>query len=191
MLNAAAKPLVKLVERYLPDPYVFVLLLSVVVFCAAMLFEQQSPLQVLQYWGDGFWGLLSFSMQMLLVLVTGFMLANTPLVRVYDYDQSIVVVGPANGLSGLDWQKPEGNATDYLDFARGRTSRELVLRWRSPSTCDVPWDVTVRRSEEYGIYISPSIRGEGCSGETVTRRIVIEFEDPVDMDRIQGPSCCG
>ena len=81
MLNAAAKPLVKLVERYLPDPYVFVLLLSVVVFCAAMLCEQQSPLQVLQYWGDGFWGLLSFSMQMLLVLVTGFMLANTPLVR--------------------------------------------------------------------------------------------------------------
>ena len=81
MLNAAAKPLVKLVERYLPDPYVFVLLLSIVVFAAAMLFEQQSPLQVLQYWGDGFWGLLSFSMQMLLVLVTGFMLANTPLVK--------------------------------------------------------------------------------------------------------------
>lgn len=81
MLYAAAKPLVKLVERYLPDPYVFVLLLSIVVFAAAMLFEQQSPLQVLQYWGDGFWGLLSFSMQMLLVLVTGFMLANTPLVK--------------------------------------------------------------------------------------------------------------
>lgn len=81
MLNAAAKPLVKLVERYLPDPYIFVLLLSIVVFAAAILFEQQSPLAVLGYWGDGFWGLLSFSMQMLLVLVTGFMLANTPLVK--------------------------------------------------------------------------------------------------------------
>lgn len=80
MLNAAAKPLVKLVDRYLPDPYIFVLLLSLVVFAAAVLFEQQSPLQVLQYWGDGFWGLLAFSMQMLLVLVTGFMLASTPLV---------------------------------------------------------------------------------------------------------------
>lgn len=80
MLNAAAKPFVKLVERYLPDPYIFVLLLSIVVFAAAVLLEQQSPLQVLQYWGDGFWSLLSFSMQMLLVLVTGFMLANTPLV---------------------------------------------------------------------------------------------------------------
>ena len=80
MLNAAAKPLVKLVERYLPDPYIFVLLLSIVVFTAAVLLQQHSPLQVLQYWGDGFWGLLSFSMQMLLVLVTGFMLASTPLV---------------------------------------------------------------------------------------------------------------
>jgi len=80
MLNAAAKHLVKLVERYLPDPYIFVLLLSIVVFAAAVLFEQQSALSVLMYWGDGFWGLLSFSMQMLLILVTGFMLASTPLV---------------------------------------------------------------------------------------------------------------
>ena len=80
MLNAVAKPLVKLVERYLPDPYIFVLLLSLLVFVAAIVFEQQSPLTVAQQWGDGFWGLLSFSMQMLLVLVTGFMLASTPLV---------------------------------------------------------------------------------------------------------------
>ncbi|WP_372624802.1 short-chain fatty acid transporter [Arsukibacterium sp.] len=80
MLNAAAKPLVKLVDRYLPDPFIFVLLLSIVVFAAAVIVEQHAPLQVLQIWGDGFWGLLSFSMQMLLVLVTGFMLASTPLV---------------------------------------------------------------------------------------------------------------
>lgn len=81
MLNAAAKPFVKLVERYLPDPYIFVLLLSILVISAAVLFEQHSALTVLGYWGDGFWGLLSFSMQMLLVLVTGFMLASTPLVK--------------------------------------------------------------------------------------------------------------
>lgn len=80
MLNTAAKPFVKLVERYLPDPYIFVLLLTLVVFAAAMLFEQQSPLAVVTQWGDGFWGLLSFSMQMLLVLVAGYMLASTPLV---------------------------------------------------------------------------------------------------------------
>ncbi|WP_101675567.1 short-chain fatty acid transporter [Alloalcanivorax mobilis] len=81
MLNRAAKPLVRVVERYLPDPYIFVLILTLVAFVAALLVERQTPLAVVAMWGDGFWALLSFSMQMLLVLVTGFMLASTPLVK--------------------------------------------------------------------------------------------------------------
>lgn len=81
MLQRLSRPAVKLVERYLPDPYIFVLLLTIIAALAAMLLEQRSPLAVMQYWGDGFWGLLSFSMQMLLVLVTGFMLANSPPIK--------------------------------------------------------------------------------------------------------------
>ncbi|KAF0805929.1 short chain fatty acid transporter [Alcanivorax xiamenensis] len=81
MLNTIAKPFVRLVERYLPDPYIFVLILTLVAFAAAMLVEGNSPRAVMVMWGDGFWGLLTFSMQMLLVLVTGFMLASTPLVK--------------------------------------------------------------------------------------------------------------
>ncbi len=81
MLNTIAKPFVRLVERYLPDPYIFVLILTLVAFAAAMLVEGNSPHAVMVMWGDGFWGLLTFSMQMLLVLVTGFMLASTPLVK--------------------------------------------------------------------------------------------------------------
>ena len=81
MLNRASKPFVKLVERYLPDPYIFVLLLTLITFTFAVIIQNQSPLTTIQQWGDGFWGLLTFSMQMLLVLVTGFMLACTPLVK--------------------------------------------------------------------------------------------------------------
>ena len=81
MLNRASKPFVKLVERYLPDPYIFVLLLTLITFVFAVVIQNQSPLTTIQQWGDGFWGLLTFSMQMLLVLVTGFMLACTPLVK--------------------------------------------------------------------------------------------------------------
>ncbi len=77
MLNAAAKPFVKLVEKYLPDPFVFVLILTVLVMGSAILLEQQPVTVVLQQWGGGFWGLLTFSMQMLLVLVCGHMLAST------------------------------------------------------------------------------------------------------------------
>ena len=81
MLSRVSKPFVKLVERYLPDPYIFVLLLTLVTFVFASLIQDQPVLTTVQQWGDGFWGLLTFSMQMLLVLVTGFMLACTPLVK--------------------------------------------------------------------------------------------------------------
>ena len=81
MLNRAAKPLVKLVERYLHDPFIFVLILTICVFLAAVIIEQQPVVTVVEQWGNGLWGLLTFSMQMLLVLATGFMLASTAFMR--------------------------------------------------------------------------------------------------------------
>ncbi|SEN23537.1 short-chain fatty acids transporter [Paracoccus alcaliphilus] len=81
MLNVISRPLVRLVDRWLPDPYIFVVLLTMVVMIAAIGIEGQGPLAVIAMWGAGFWELLSFSMQMLLVLVTGYMMASTPLVR--------------------------------------------------------------------------------------------------------------
>src|SRR5690606_10699700 len=72
---------VKLVERYLPDPYIFVVLMTLVAAAAAIVFEGRAPMDVVRWWGNGFWGLLTFAMQMLLVLLTGYMLASTPLVK--------------------------------------------------------------------------------------------------------------
>jgi len=73
--------MVRVVDRYLPDPFVFVLILTLVAGVAACLVQSVSPFSVTAMWGDGFWSLLSFSMQMLLVLVTGYLMASTPLVR--------------------------------------------------------------------------------------------------------------
>lgn len=81
MLKFLSRPAVKLVDRYLPDPYIFVLLLTIIAAAAAIAVERLSPLAVIRFWGDGFWNLLTFSMQMLLVLVTGFMLASSPPVK--------------------------------------------------------------------------------------------------------------
>lgn len=81
MFKMLTRGSVRLVERYLPDPYIFVLLLTILAFICAMIFEGQSPYAVVRMWGGGFWGLLTFAMQMVLVLLTGFMLASTPLVR--------------------------------------------------------------------------------------------------------------
>lgn len=81
MLNFLSRPMVRIVDRYLPDPFVFVLVLTLIAGLAAVLTQGTGPLQVVTMWGDGFWTLLTFSMQMLLVLITGYMMASTPLVR--------------------------------------------------------------------------------------------------------------
>lgn len=72
---------VRVVQRYLPEPFVFALILSFVSAVCAMSFAGQSPLEVLGNWGGGLWELLGFSMQMALVLVCGSALADTAPVR--------------------------------------------------------------------------------------------------------------
>jgi short-chain fatty acids transporter len=65
-------------QRYLPDPFLFVIILTFFVGGLSLALTESTPLQVVEYWGGGFWGLLAFSMQMILVLVTGHVLASSP-----------------------------------------------------------------------------------------------------------------
>lgn len=69
---------VRVVNRWLPDPFLFAVILTVVVFVASMVGTQQGPVDLVNAWGNakGFWGLLSFSMQMALVLVLGSAMAS-------------------------------------------------------------------------------------------------------------------
>ncbi|HET7658235.1 MAG TPA: TIGR00366 family protein, partial [Bacillales bacterium] len=79
MFRKATNASIKMVERYLPDPYIFVILLTFVVFILGMILTSSTPMDMVGYWGDGFWKLLTFSMEMVLILVTGFVLAKSPL----------------------------------------------------------------------------------------------------------------
>ena len=72
---------VNLVQRFLPDPFIFCIILTAVVFIAAMPATGEGPLKIVQFWGNGVWDLLSFSMQMALVLVLGTAMANAPAVQ--------------------------------------------------------------------------------------------------------------
>lgn len=70
-----------LMEKYLPDPFLFVIILTVVIFALGLGLTDSSPVQMVAFWGEGFWKLLAFSMQMVLVLVTGFVLASSPIFK--------------------------------------------------------------------------------------------------------------
>ena len=69
---------VRVVNRWLPDAFLFAVILTIVVFLGAMLATGMGPVAMLNAWGNdkGFWGLLSFSMQMALVLVFGNAMAS-------------------------------------------------------------------------------------------------------------------
>jgi len=71
----------RIVQRYLPDAFLFAVILTLVVFVMGILMTASSPIQMVKYWGTGFWDLLDFAMQMALIVVTGYVLANTPLVK--------------------------------------------------------------------------------------------------------------
>lgn len=66
------------IQRYLPDPYIIVLILTLFVFLLGLIWTPSTPIDMINYWGEGFWSLLSFTMQMVLVLITGYVLANSP-----------------------------------------------------------------------------------------------------------------
>ncbi|MBB5179946.1 short-chain fatty acids transporter [Planomicrobium koreense] len=70
-----------LMERFLPDPFLFVIILTLVVFGMGLGLTGSSPVEMVSFWGEGFWALLAFSMQMVLVLVTGFVLASSPIFK--------------------------------------------------------------------------------------------------------------
>ncbi|KQL56370.1 MULTISPECIES: short-chain fatty acid transporter [Bacillaceae] len=67
----------RIVQRYLPDAFIFALLLTIVVFVLGLGLTSSGPMDMIQYWGGGFWDLLAFTMQMTLIVVTGYILAST------------------------------------------------------------------------------------------------------------------
>ena len=69
------------VERWMPSPFVFAILLTYVAAVAAFVSEGSSIADVAMAWYGGFWNLLTFAMQMVIILVTGTVVAYHPSVR--------------------------------------------------------------------------------------------------------------
>lgn len=69
---------VNLVQNYLPDPFLFCIMITFVIFLSGIIFTGQGPIDMVVHWSGGFWSLLAFAMQMALVLVLGHTFASAP-----------------------------------------------------------------------------------------------------------------
>ncbi len=66
-------------EKWFPDPLVFALLGIVVVFVVGLLLHQ-SPAKLAIQGGKSFWALVPFTMQMVMIIIGGYVVASTPIV---------------------------------------------------------------------------------------------------------------
>ena len=101
------------VERWMPNPFLFAILLTYLAAVAAFISEGSGPQAIATAWYGGFWGLLEFAMQMVLILVTATVVAYHPYVKAFIHrlvrmpkngKQAAVLVGLGAMLTGwISW----------------------------------------------------------------------------------------
>jgi short-chain fatty acids transporter len=64
-------------ERWFPDSYIFAVLAILIVTLGA-LFSGISPQSIVSSFGDGYWSLIPFTMQMAIVTISGYVVASSP-----------------------------------------------------------------------------------------------------------------
>ncbi len=86
-------------ERWIPDAYVFAALAVIVVAIAAITLGSPA-VQTAKAFGDGFWSLIPFTMQMSFIIIGGYIVASSPpAVRVIDK----LAAFPRSGRGAVCW----------------------------------------------------------------------------------------
>ncbi|HVO85351.1 MAG TPA: TIGR00366 family protein [Syntrophobacteria bacterium] len=79
MLQKLAAGSTRWSTRWVPDAWVIAVILTVISYFLGLIFTKSTAYQLVQHWGNGFWVLLSFAMQMCLIIMSGYILATTPI----------------------------------------------------------------------------------------------------------------
>lgn len=81
MIKSIAVFFDRLLQKYTPDPFVIALFITAVIYVAGVLFTPTKPLEMAQYWGNDFWKLSTFTLQMVMILITGYVVASSPYIN--------------------------------------------------------------------------------------------------------------
>src|SRR5690349_455315 len=81
LLTRIALRMTELSERWLPDAFVFALVATAIVVVLGLTAGGASPAHLVEVWGNGFWSLIPFTMQMALIVILGTVVATAAPVR--------------------------------------------------------------------------------------------------------------
>lgn len=120
---------VRYVERLMPDPFLFAVILTVIVAAlVAFLVRGASPSGMVKAWYGGVWGsqnIFTFAFQMVLILVTGYTLAEAPVLK-----RAIVYIAgkPRNQVQGALLCFGLSAALSLLNWGLGLVAGALIAR---------------------------------------------------------------
>ncbi|ORC00162.1 short-chain fatty acid transporter [Mycobacterium persicum] len=120
---------VRYVERLMPDPYLFAVILTLlVVALVALLVDGATPGGVLKAWHGGVWGsqnIFTFAFQMVLILVMGYTLAEAPILK-----RAIIAMAskPTNQVGAALLCFGVGAVLSLLNWGLGLVAGALVAR---------------------------------------------------------------
>ena len=118
-------------ERWFPDAFALALLAVAIVF-GATLATGSTPLQSAQWFGAGFWDLVAFTMQMSMIIVTGYAVATSaPVYAVIRWMAAMPKTGPgATAFVGLFSMLASLVSWSFSLIFSGLLAREVTHRVR-------------------------------------------------------------
>ena len=75
MIKKITRGFDSLMRKYTPDPFIYALSLTVLVFLLGALITSESVFDLALEWGHGFWSLTTFTLQMVMILLLGYVVA--------------------------------------------------------------------------------------------------------------------
>lgn len=149
-------------DRIVPDSFIFAIALTFIVFLMGMGIAGKDAFSMVKYWAEGFWKFLGFSMQMVLVLTTGFTLATTPIGQ-----RTLTAVAriPKTAVSGTIFILVVSTALSWISWGIGMIGGALLAREMVRNLPKV----------DFKLLIAAGYTGQmlGCVGISVTEALLV------------------
>lgn len=125
LLPRLAEALARLSARYVPDAFSIAALLTLLALGLGMTFGGASPAQCVLAWGGGVWALLSFGMQIALVIFAGYVLAVAPPVG---RGLELLARVPRGPRSAVAWTAMLSMLLCWLNWGVGLIASAMLVR---------------------------------------------------------------
>ncbi|RWR50144.1 short-chain fatty acid transporter [Sinirhodobacter ferrireducens] len=155
-MNSIANFFTRVVNRYMPDPLVVAILLTALTVLIAMLTQGTGIVDATRYWGEGFWNLLSFTMQMTVILLAGYILARTPAV---DKLMDLVVMGIHTPRAAIIVATLFGGVGSWLNWGFGLVLGTLIAQKLGRKVAGLHYPLVIAAG-----YSGFAVYGVGLSG---------------------------